>query len=117
MAEISPGLQEQLAEFQSSQQQLQMLVSQRMQTDMLLKETERTLDALGKLPESEKVYKAVGRILILSDKSKVASDLSESKETLGIRVKSLERQEAKLKEKLSGMQKVLETELKPHEGG
>ena len=117
MAEISPGLQEQLAEFQSSQQQLQVLMSQKAQTDMLLKETERTLDALGKLSEGEKVYKAVGRILILSEKSKVSSELSESKETLGVRLKTYERQEAKLKEKLSGMQKVLESELKPHEGG
>jgi len=117
LTEISPELQEQLRELQSGQQQLQAIVSQRMQADLMVKETERTLKVLEKLPADEKIYKAVGRILISSDKKSVESELSESKETLGVRMKSIERQEAKLKEKLSDMQKTLEAELKPHTGG
>ncbi len=117
MTEISPELQEQLRELQSRQQQLQAIVSQRMQADLMVKETERTLKVLEKLPESEKIYKAVGRILISSDKKSVESELSESKETLGVRMKTIERQETKLKEKLSDMQKTLESELRPHTGG
>lgn len=117
MTEISPELQEQLKDFQSSQQKLQALMSQKMQTDMLIKETGRTLTALEKLPESEKVYKAVGRVLISSDKKSIESELSESKETLDLRIKSLERQEEMLKQKVSDMQKILESELKPHTGG
>ncbi len=117
LTEISPELQEQLRELQSRQQQLQAIVSQRMQADLMVKETERTLKVLEKLPESEKIYKAVGRILISSDKKSVESELSESKETLGVRMKTIERQETKLKEKLSDMQKTLESELRPHTGG
>ncbi len=117
MAEISPEVQEQLKQFQIMQQQMQIVVSQKMQLDAMGKETSRALDELKKLEEGAEVYKAVGRILIKSKKAELEKELSESKETNDVRIKSLEKQEGKLKERLTQMQSALEAELKPHTGG
>lgn len=117
MADISPEIQEQLKQFQIMQQQMQIVVSQKMQLDAMGKETSRALEELKKQEESAEVYKAVGRILIKSKKTDLEKELSESKETNDVRIKSLEKQEGKLKERLTQMQSALESELRPHTGG
>ena len=54
------------------------------------------------------VYKNVGSLMIkVNDKEAVKMDLEESKETLEVRIKSLERQEKNLREKYTEMQNTI----------
>lgn len=112
MEKLPPQLRHQLAQFQQTQQQAQMLMTQRQQLELLLKETERALEELGKLKEDAVVYKSVGTILIKSEKDELQKSLEEQKETLDLRIKTLERQEERVVQRLREMREKLEEALR-----
>lgn len=119
MEKISPQLRHQLAQFQQVQQQTQILLTQRQQLELLFRETERALEELGKLPEDAVVYKSVGAILVKSEKGPLQKDLAEQKETLDLRVKTLERQGERAVQRLREMREKIDEALKgkkPSEG-
>ncbi len=68
-------------------------------------EIDKALDELSKLKEGETVYKAVGPILVKTDKDSLAAELSEKKEMLEVKLKSLESQGQKVKDKITELQK------------
>lgn len=106
MNSISPQLQNQIAQFQQIQQQLQSVSTQKMQMNAQIKEIERTVAELDKATGD--VYRNVGSLLIkVDDKEAVKAELEESKETLEVRVKSTERQEAGLREKYNALQETI----------
>ena len=74
-------------------------------------ELDKALEELKKAT-TEDVYKAVGPILIKSTKKDLEKELSEKKETLELRLKSLQKQEDRIKEKLKGVQEKFEDFLK-----
>ncbi len=97
MKEISPQLQNQIAQYQQLQNQLQVLASQRVQLEAKLREIEGTLEELNKLTGETPVYKSIGMLLIRQDdREALKKELEEHKETLTIRVKSLQKQEKSL---------------------
>jgi prefoldin beta subunit len=113
MPEIPPKLQNQIAQYQQVQQQLQMIMSQRNQYSLQLEEVERTIEELGKVAAGAPVYRNVGSLLIKVDKPEdLKKELDEMKDTLGIKVKSMERQENQLKERFSALRIELLTALK-----
>ncbi len=100
MKEISPQLQNQIAQYQQLQQQLQVLGSQRLQLEAKLREVEGTLEELGKLTGDTPIYKSIGMLLLRQDdREALKKELEEHKETLTIRVKSLQKQEKSLTER------------------
>jgi len=103
-SEIPPQLQNQIAQLQQVQQQLQALSSQKVQVEMMLKETENALEELSKLPTDAVVYKGVGELLIKTDKERAETELSEKKETLEVRIKAIERQIERLQERFQQLQ-------------
>ena len=106
MNSISPQLQNQIAQFQQLQQQLQAVSSQKLQMDAQIKEIERTISEHDKATGD--VYKNVGSLMIKVDnKDSVKAELEEGKETMEVRVKSMERQEVALREKYESMQESL----------
>ena len=106
MNNISPQLQNQIAQFQQLQQQLQAVSTQKIQMDAQVKEIQRTIEELDKA--SGDVYKNVGSLLIkIDDKEAHKAELEDGKETYEIRIKSLERQEKSLREKYEEMQESL----------
>ena len=106
MNSISPQLQNQIAQFQQLQQQLQAVSSQKLQMCAQIKEIERTISELDKATGD--VYKNVGSLMIKVDnKDSVKAELEEGKETMEVRVKSMERQEVALREKYESMQESL----------
>lgn len=108
MNEISPQLQNQIAQFQQLQQQLQNVTSQKMQMESQVRELKRTLSELEKTDEDSPVYKSVGSLLIKSsDRAGLKTEMEESVETTEIRVKALERQEKSMREKFQTMQESL----------
>ena len=109
---IPAKLQNDLRQFQRLQQDLSAVAQQRLQMDLKLRETSRTLEDLKTLAEDATVYRPIGGLLVKAkDRAEVEGILSEEKETLEVRVKALERQENHLKEKYTEMQKELSEAL------
>ena len=106
MNNISPQLQNQIAQFQQVQQQLQAVSTQKMQMEMQKREMERTKEELSK--SNGDIYKNVGSLLIKADnKEAVMSELEDSLETLGVRIKALDRQEKGLRDKFQTLQETI----------
>ncbi|HYS72805.1 MAG TPA: prefoldin subunit beta [Thermoplasmata archaeon] len=112
MKEISPQLQNQIAQYQNLQQQLQVLGSQRVQLEAKLREIESTLEELGKVSTDTPVYKSIGMLLVRQDdRDGLKKELEEHKETLTIRVKSLQKQEKSLSERYNDLAGKIQTAL------
>lgn len=106
--EISPQLQNKLAQFQHMQQQIQVISSQKFQLEAQLRDTERAITELEKASKDTPIYKSVGSLMVKAeDKESVEKELSEKKETLDIRIKALDRQEKHLMEKYQTLQQEL----------
>ncbi|MEM3420647.1 MAG: prefoldin subunit beta [Candidatus Hadarchaeum sp.] len=112
MDKLSPQLRHQLAQFQQAQQQAQILMSQRQQLELLLRETERAHEELVKLPDDAVVYKSLGTILVKASKVELQKSLAEQKETLDLRIKTLERQSERAIQRLREMQSKIDEALK-----
>lgn len=114
MDELSPKVQNQIAQFQQLQQQLQTLVSQKYQMDIQLKEMQRTVEELNKAPSDVTVYKSAGSLLIRAQsKEELLKEIEEGKETMEIRVKSLERQEKGLRDRYQQLQEQISKAFGP----
>ena len=98
--QIPPWLQEQLVKMQQSQQNLQLISSQKQQLQFEELETEKALEELKKASENDTVYKHAGSILIKSNKNDLIADLEERKELAKTRVTVLLKQETRIKETL-----------------
>ena len=106
MNDISPQLQNQITQFQQVQQQLQTVASQKMQMEAQRRELERSKEELSR--SSGDVYKNVGALLIKADsKETLLAEIEETAETLGIRIKALDRQEKGLREKFTSLQETI----------
>ncbi len=100
MKEISPQLQNQIAQYQQLQQQLQLLAQQRLQLEAKLREIDGTLEELGKITGETQVYKSIGMLLVRQDdRESLKKELDDHKETLTVRVKSIQKQEKSLSER------------------
>ncbi len=112
MAKISPQLQDQIMKLQQVQQQVELLVNQRMQLERELKEVERAVIELEQLdPANAVVYKTIGAILVKADKDKVKEELKDRKETLEMRIKTITRQEERAKSDYEEKRKVIQASL------
>lgn len=106
--ELSPQLQNKIAQFQQLQQQIQVLSSQKFQLEAQLRDTERAISELEKTSNDTPIYKSVGSLLVKAEnRESVEKELSEKKETIDIRIKALDRQEKHLMEKYQAMQQEL----------
>ncbi|MBS1266669.1 MAG: Prefoldin subunit beta [Candidatus Woesearchaeota archaeon] len=61
--------------------------------------------ALKEIDNSDDIYKIVSNIMVKSEPKKLKKELTDRKEMIEIRIQSLEKQEKKLKEKASSLQK------------
>ena len=112
MNEIPPKLQNQIAQFQALQQQLQSVLSQKFRMESQLREVQMTVEELNKSPEDVTIYRNVGSLLIKSsDKKAILKEVVDDKETLEVRIKTLDRQEKSLREKYQTMQEQLNKAL------
>lgn len=108
--QISEATQQKIRQFQELQQQARVLTGQKYQFDAQQKEMKNSLEELEKA-ETTEVYKAVGQIIIKSEKSKLISEIKDQLETLDLRVKAIEKQEKKTVDRLHELQGQLESEL------
>jgi len=108
MAEqIPPQVQNQLVRFQEQQEQYKALLLRKQQFEMEAKEVEKALQESKNLKDDAVIYKSVGILLFRSEKAKIVVELTEKKEELDLRVKTIERQEQRLKQQLEELRKLI----------
>ena len=95
--QIPPMVQEQLAQFQQTQQNLQSILMQKQQLESQKLETERALEELKKIDDGEAVFKHAGTIMIKSNKKDLLEELEEQMELAKTKASLLAKQEERLK--------------------
>jgi prefoldin beta subunit len=113
ISRLPPQVQERLLRLQQLQQTLQSVMAQKQQVDMEQTEVEQTLSELQKTADEAVIYKAIGSLLVKSEKAKVTTDLVERKELLTTRSTVLSRQEERLRSQVKEVQTKLQEDLSP----
>lgn len=104
-------IQQKVMDFERSRNQLMGVSSQKQNLQIQSQTLKATLEELEKTKE-KKVYKAVGNILILSDTAKVKKDVKDKQESAELRLKTLQKQEESLVNKLNSLKAELEAAQK-----
>ena len=100
-------MQKTLVEFERNRSQLMNVSGQKQQLQMTVATLTKAIEELGKTTE-KKVYQAVGNIMILKDAKEVKKELTEQKESMDLRVKTLQKQEDALIDKLNKLKAEIE---------
>lgn len=101
--------EEKIRHLQLAEQSLQALMAQKQGLQVQLMEIE---SALKELKGSSEAYKIVGNVMVLSKRPELESELKERKETAELRIKAIESQEGKTREKAEAIQKEVLEEMK-----
>ena len=107
--EVSKDTEEKISQLQMFEQSLQNFLGQKQQFQVQLVEIE---SALNELENTEKAYKIVGNIMVESDKNELKADLQSKKEITELRIKTMEKQEAQVREKASKLQAEVLSKIK-----
>ena len=107
-------LEEAMGQLQAHSQQLQGIAGQKQAYIIQLNEIEKTLEYL-KNSSGEKIYRAVGSIIIESSLEEVKKELEEKKEDAELRIKTLESHEEKAKKKMKESHDKFEKLAEHHE--
>ncbi len=97
---MSNNAQEKIQQLQGLEQNMQHLLKQRQQFQMQLMEVDSALEELKK---TEKAYRIIGNIMVLSEKDGLQKELAEKKERAELRMKSVEKQETTVKEQAKAL--------------
>ena len=95
--------QSQIEQMQLFEQNAQNFLMQKQQQQTKLLEIENAYDELKK--SKDLVYKIVGPVMIQSKKEDLEKELDEKKEMIELRIKSVEKQENLIKQKIQDLQK------------
>ena len=67
---------------------------------------------MNELGTAEKAYKIIGNIMVETDKIELKADLQSKKEMLELRIKTMEKQEAQVRERASKLQSEILKKIK-----
>lgn len=102
--------EERISQLQLIEQNSQNLLMQRQNFQAQLFEINSALEEVKKT--KDKIYKIIGPIMVAVEKQTTESNLNSLKEIIEIKIKSFEKQEAKLREKAEELQKEILKEIK-----
>lgn len=105
--DLPPQIKNQLAQLQQIQQQAQAIAVQKNQVEITLKETDLALEELEKVDADAVVYRAIGDLLIRTERDKTKESLKEKKDTLDLRMQTLARQEERAQKRFTQLQEQL----------
>jgi prefoldin beta subunit len=92
---------EKIQELQNIEQNLQNLIYQKQAFQIEISETS---SALKEIEEAgDETFKIIGQLMIKTEKSKIKEELLNKKKILELRIKSIEKQENSLNEKLENL--------------
>jgi len=100
--------EQKIGQLQMFEQSMQNFLLQKQQLQAQLIELE---SALKELKTKNEAYKIVGNIMVASKKDELEKDLNTKKETIQLRIKTLEKQENTIKDKAQTLQKEVMKEL------
>jgi prefoldin beta subunit len=92
-------------------QSLEFLLQQKNQLDRAFRETELAIEELEKVNSDTIVYKSIGGILVKSEKDKLLNEKKSLKETLSMRIKTIEQKEQRTRSSFESLQKSLQADL------
>ncbi|MGQ9530353.1 MAG: prefoldin subunit beta [Candidatus Bathycorpusculaceae bacterium] len=113
ISRLPPQVQERLLRLQQLQQTLQSVLVQKQQVEIELTEIEQALSELQKMSDDAVIYKAIGSLLVKSEKAKTIADLNERKELFNTRATVLGKQEERLRSQIKDLQTKLQHDLSP----
>jgi|AntDeeMetagen134_2_1112570.scaffolds.fasta_scaffold32307_1 prefoldin beta subunit len=102
--------QKMMMEMQQNQQRMQQVMQQKEETESEIQESKRALDELEQSDEGD-VYRQVGNILVARDRDKLEEELEEKIDDLEARLKTLEKKEGQIRDKLEESQKKIQGSL------
>lgn len=108
MAEQSKKTQEKINNLSMMEQSLQQFLAQKQSFQAQLMELDSALEELEK---TDTAYKIVGNVMVAADRDSLREDLKQKKETTEIRIKSIEKQENRMREKTSELQSEVMKEM------
>ena len=109
MADVSKETEQKISQLQLIEQNLQNFLVQKQQFQIQLMEID---SALSELEKVERAYKIVGNIMIDSKKEDLKKDLDRRKDMFNMKLKNLEKQEERIKEKAKKLQEEVLSEFK-----
>lgn len=95
--------EEMLNELQMNNQQLQTVMIQKQALMIEDREIEHALEEMGKFTGDD-IFKSVGPILVKTTKESVQKELKEGREENELKIRSLDKQEARIKQKIKSIQ-------------
>jgi len=99
-----------LQEMQILEQNLQNLLLQKQAFQMELSETTSALQEIEK--SGDEIFKIIGQLMIKSEKSKIKEELLNKEKILNTRIKSFEKQEDFISEKLEKIREEVMKDIK-----
>lgn len=111
MPEMTDETKQMIMEFQAYQQQFQAVAMQKESLRMQDLEIDKALEELQNSKQNT-AFKITGSVMISKPVDDIVSDLKETKEAISIRVKSFEKTEGKLTERLKELQEKLKEAVK-----
>lgn len=111
MPEMTDETKQMILEFQAYQQQFQAVAMQKENLRMQDLEIDKALEELQD-SNQKTAYKITGSVMISKPVDDIVSDLKETKEAISIRLKSFEKTEVKLTERLKDLQEKLKEAVK-----
>ena len=102
--QIPPEVQQMLVRYQQIQNQLGQVITEKNVIISELSEVNRALEILKGVPENIDIYRSAGHLLIKVNKNDAEKELTERKELLELRLKTLSRQESLIRQQLAEVQ-------------
>jgi prefoldin beta subunit len=109
----SKETEQKISQLQMLEQGLQSFNLQKQQLQTKLLEVDSALEELSKTDIS---YKIIGNIMVKVDKEKLKEELEQNKNTVTIRIKSVEKQETSMREKAKKIQEEVLKEMSNKNG-
>lgn len=100
---VSKETESKIVELQTMEQNLQNFAMQKQRFQVTLTETENAIEELNKTKDDS--YRIIGSIMVKTNKDELLKDLKEKKDIIDLRIKNIEKQEVKIREKAQELQK------------
>src|SRR2546428_9591085 len=108
---VEEDTQEMVEEFQAYQQQLQSLLIQKESLKLQVIEIDKALEELN-TTQQKTAYKITGSIMVSKSIDHLKKELQDTNEIVAVQIKSLEKSEERLNNKLKELQEKLQPVMK-----
>lgn len=100
-----------ISQFQNYQQQLQSILIQKESLKIQNMEIERAMEELNATTQKT-AYKITGQVMVSKSVEELKKELDETKENVDLRIKSLEKNEERINNKLKDLQEKIKEVMK-----